>query len=318
MAAMPPPRHLRCPSVVRSFAEETAAQVGDALYHAPVSEGGPSRDPFPHRPRHFQRHLQRDPHDATRLVWSPSHHLDGYQLPCRDWREGYLIEIQALWIRLLEQLHQLDSCQSGSSSSKGSESAIDTRCPDGSWGQWAKKARDHVERLFWIEEKQWPADLLIAPSGTPAGEALRDQALRSNALWAVTLGCLKGERAQATVRAAQRHLVVPGALRSLAPLPTIPPLPIHGHHGGLLNDPSNPIGDATRAMKISVAVTTTEPPGCGPSILLRSHGHGLAVDPAAHTAALDYLSSCRPTGRKAARGNSRKSSMATPRTPAWL
>ena len=97
-----------------------------------------------------------------------------------------------------------------------------------------------MERLFWIEDKQWPADLLIAPSGTPAGEALRDQALRSNALWAVTLGCLKEERAQATVRAAQRHLVVPGALRSLAPLPTIPPLPIHGHHGGLLNDPSNP------------------------------------------------------------------------------
>jgi hypothetical protein len=42
------------------------------------------------------------------------------------------------------------------------------------------------------------------------------------------------------VVAAGRHLVVPGALRSLAPLPVIPPLPIHGHHGGLLNDPNHP------------------------------------------------------------------------------
>ena len=100
--------------------------------------------------------------------------------------EGYPIEIQALWIGCW------NNCTSSIRVSPAPAPARapdrDVRCPDGSWGQWAQKARDHVERLFWIEDKQWPADLLIAPSGTPAGEALRDQALRSNALWAVTLG----------------------------------------------------------------------------------------------------------------------------------
>ena len=278
--------------------EETAGQVGDALYHAPVSEGGPLLGEILFRiARGILKGTPNGIHmdAASGLVWSPSHFtwMDT-NYPAGTPREGYPIEIQALWIRLLEQLHQLDSSQSGSSSSKGSESAIDTRCPDGNWGQWAKKARDHVERLFWIEDKQWPADLLIAPSGTPAGEALQDQALRSNALWAVTLGCLQGERAQATVRAAQRHLVVPGALRSLAPLPTIPPLPIHGHHGGLLNDPSNPYwgryeGDEDQRRKPAyhngTAWLWTFPSFCEAMVM------AWPSDPAAHTAALDYLSS---------------------------
>ena len=33
---------------------------------------------------------------------------------------------------------------------------------------------------------------------------------------------------------------MPGALRSLAPLPVTPPLPIKGANGQLLNDPTNP------------------------------------------------------------------------------
>jgi glycogen debranching enzyme len=35
-------------------------------------------------------------------------------------------------------------------------------------------------------------------------------------------------------------LIVPGALRSLAPLPVTPPLPIHDAGGRLLNDPNQP------------------------------------------------------------------------------
>ncbi len=46
-------------------------------------------------------------------------------------------------------------------------------------------------------------------------------------------------RARRTVEAARQWLLVPGGLRSLAPLPVIPPLPIH-HHGHLLNDPNHP------------------------------------------------------------------------------
>jgi glycogen debranching enzyme len=68
-----------------------------------------------------------------------------------------------------------------------------------------------------------------------------DTALRSNYLFAVSLGLVTGEKAQRCVQAALRYLVVPGALRTLAPLPVSPPLPIYDRQGrGLLNNPGEP------------------------------------------------------------------------------
>jgi glycogen debranching enzyme len=67
-----------------------------------------------------------------------------------------------------------------------------------------------------------------------------DDALRSNCLFAVSLGLVRGERARRCVEAARRYLVVPGALRSLAPLAVSVPLPNYGGNGVLLNDPSAP------------------------------------------------------------------------------
>jgi hypothetical protein len=67
-----------------------------------------------------------------------------------------------------------------------------------------------------------------------------DDALRSNYLFMVSLGLVHGERARRSVQAAAKYLVVPGALRSLAPLPVSLPLPIRGSDGQLLNDPTNP------------------------------------------------------------------------------
>ena len=97
--------------------EETAAQMGDALYHAPLSEGGPLLGEILCRIargilKGTPNGIRMDP--TSGLVWSPSHFtwMDT-NYPAGTPREGYPIEIQALWIRLLEQLHQLDSCQSG-------------------------------------------------------------------------------------------------------------------------------------------------------------------------------------------------------------
>lgn len=158
------------------------------------------------------------------LVWSPSHFtwMDT-NYPAGTPREGYPVEIQALWVRLLRQVANL----------AGRESE--------EWSALASRAEQSLLEKFWLEEQGWISDLLIAAPFVPAREAVVDTALRSNGLLAVSLGLLTGERARRTVDAALRHLVVPGALRSLAPLPVSPPLPIRGRHSShLLNDPENP------------------------------------------------------------------------------
>ena len=159
------------------------------------------------------------------LIWSPSHFtwMDT-NYPAGTPREGYPIEIQAMWIRLLRQLERLDV---------ESESNL-------SWGDLAAEAEASFEKHFWLEEKGWFADLLVAAVGVSAADAVPDNALRSNCLLAVGLGMAGGEKAQRCVEAARRHLIVPGAIRSLAPLPVEPPLAVVGNEGQPLNDPGNP------------------------------------------------------------------------------
>ena len=166
--------------------------------------------------------IRMDP--ASDLVWSPSHFtwMDTNYPACSP-REGYPIEIQALWIRLLRQLATL------------AQPAERDR-----WETLARKAAESVEKFFWREDKGYYADVLSVKDRRPAHEAVVDDALRSNCLFMVSLGISSGERARRCVAAAQRYLVVPGALRSLAPLPVSVPLPNHGNDGRLLNDPKAP------------------------------------------------------------------------------
>src|SRR5439155_245707 len=166
--------------------------------------------------------IRMDPDSA--LIWSPSHFtwMDT-NYPAATPREGYPVEIQVLWIHLLRQLARLG-----------------LPSPQESWSQLAERAEGSLIQLFWIEERGYLADLLIAKRGQRATAAVLDNALRSNYLLAVSLGLLQGERAQRCVNAALRYLVVPGALRSLAPLPVSPPLPVRSPDGRLLNDPAQP------------------------------------------------------------------------------
>jgi glycogen debranching enzyme len=169
-------------------------------------------------------------------------------------REGYPVEIQALWIRLLRQLE-----------------AIGARTERQSWGALAALALDSFDKLYWREDRGWYADLLAGPSGQPAARAVVDDALRSNCLFPISLGLATGVRAQRCVLAAARYLVVPGALRSLAPLPVSVPLPNYGSDGRLLNNPSEPYwgryeGDEDTRRKPAyhngTAWTWTFPPFC--------------------------------------------------------
>ena len=161
---------------------------------------------------------------ASALVFSPSHFtwMDTNH-PAGTPREGYPIEIQALWVRLLRQLQHLGLPE-----------------VDEPWWALADRALETIERRYWIEERGYYADLLIARPGQGAEQAVRDNALRSNQVLLVALGLVGGDRARGTVVATARYLVVPGALRSLAPLALDPPLPVHAADGRLLNDPVNP------------------------------------------------------------------------------
>ncbi|WP_243320483.1 amylo-alpha-1,6-glucosidase [Geothrix sp. SG200] len=164
--------------------------------------------------------IRVDPGSA--LVWSPAHFtwMDTAH-PAGTPREGYPVELQALWIRLLRQLARLDGEASGR------------------WDTLALQAEASLDR-FWLPASGWFADLLAAPAGVPAAQGVPQDHLRPNQLFLVSLGLLRGARARRVVEAAQRHLLVPGALRSLAPLPVAAALEIRDAAGHLLNDPLRP------------------------------------------------------------------------------
>jgi len=166
--------------------------------------------------------IRMDPDSA--LIWSPSHFtwMDT-NFPAATPREGYPIEIQALWIRLLRQL-----------------AAVCEHDEQQKWNDLASHALASLEKHFWLEDRGFHADVLIASRGQSAAHAKASDALRSNCLFPISLGLIEGDRAKRCVEAARRYLVVPGALRSLAPLPLSVPLAVHGNDGRLLNEPNNP------------------------------------------------------------------------------
>jgi hypothetical protein len=163
--------------------------------------------------------VRMDP--ASGLLWSPAHFtwMDT-RYPMGTPREGYPVEIQALWLRLLRLLALIGAPSDGEP-----------------WSATAVRAEASLE-AFWFEDRGWFADVLLAGSGLAAKEALPADHLRPNQLFLVSLGLVTGDRARRCVAACARHLLVPGGLRSLAPLPVTVPLPIPAPWGGTLNDPA--------------------------------------------------------------------------------
>jgi glycogen debranching enzyme len=108
------------------------------------------------------------------------------------------------------------------------------------WGDLERRAMTSIDQLFWRPDGGFFADVLHAQAGQPAAAAICDDALRSNCLFLVSLGLVTGDKARRCVEACRTQLVVPGALRSLAPLPVKVPLAIVGNGGTPLNDPWQP------------------------------------------------------------------------------
>lgn len=207
-------------------AEELAEAMGDAVHAMKVDQARTVGDVLRSIAVGYLKGTSngiRVDHESG-LVWSPSHFtwMDT-NYPAGTPREGYPIEIQALWIRFLRLLEKIGVPREGTD-----------------WSTRADLAVASLKQLYWSEEKGWFADSIIAKSGEPARGGIVDQALRSNCLIPISFGLLDGENAMRCVEAARRYLVVPGGLRSLAPLPVEPPLPVHGNDGQLLNDPNNP------------------------------------------------------------------------------
>ncbi len=156
------------------------------------------------------------------LVWAPEHFtwMDT-NYPAGTPRCGYPIEIQALWIRLLQQLARLE--------------------PENSdWQTLSTLAWSSLKNKFWLPQKGWYADGIWAENRKPAFEGRIDDALRPNQYYAIALGLLSDQPARSAVQAGFRYLLIPGAMRSLAPLPVDCLAPVYGKDPSLLNDPKNP------------------------------------------------------------------------------
>jgi starch synthase (maltosyl-transferring) len=92
----------------------------------------------------------------------------------------------------------------------------------------ANRALESLIGRFWLHDRGWFADQLSAADGRPADAAAIDDALRPNQLFLVSLGIVRGDLARRAVAACERHLAIPGALRSLADLPQTLPLEVPG------------------------------------------------------------------------------------------
>ncbi len=157
------------------------------------------------------------------LVFSPVHFtwMDTDH-PAGTPREGYPIEIQALWYAALRLL-----------------SKIDTRPEHEDWNQMAEMVKTSISEYFWQEELGYLADCLHAKSCSAAGMAVADDALRPNQVLAITLGAVEDKHMGSQILEACEELLVPGAIRSLADRPVQHPIEII-HHGQGLNDPYHP------------------------------------------------------------------------------
>jgi len=154
------------------------------------------------------------------LIFSPPHFtwMDTNH-PAGTPREGYPIEIQALWYAALEFLGREE--------------------PE--YQALAERVSANIEALFFRSPNGplFCSDCLHAAPGVSAHDAVADDHNRPNQLLAVTLGAVKDPAKQRGILASAEELLVPGGIRSLANRPVSYLLPVR-HNGEQLNDPENP------------------------------------------------------------------------------
>jgi predicted glycogen debranching enzyme len=157
------------------------------------------------------------------LLFSPSHFtwMDT-NYPAGTPREGYPIEIQALWHFALQFMSRI---------SRG----VDQK----KFADRARQTVSSIRELFFLKDKGYLSDCRHGAAARSARQAEPDDALRPNQILALTLGAVEDGEIRRKVLDACAGLLVPGAIRSLADRPVSRPLEIV-HHGKILNNPLRP------------------------------------------------------------------------------
>jgi len=165
--------------------------------------------------------IRMDP--KTGLIFSPAHFtwMDTNH-PAGTPRQGYPIEIQALWHAALDLL-----------------SRIDTRGNAAEWRHLAERVGQAILKHFYLPDCGYLSDCLHASPGISAEQAIPDNALRPNQLLSITLNALPDAAPKKSILHACERLLIPGAIRSLDDQTVEPPLEIV-HNGRLVNTPEAP------------------------------------------------------------------------------
>jgi starch synthase (maltosyl-transferring) len=165
--------------------------------------------------------VRMDPESG--LIFSPTHFtwMDTNH-PAGTPRQGYPIEIQALWYAALCLLSEIDSAEAAKQ-----------------WRHLAQKVQNSIMACFWQPDLAYLSDCLQAAPGQSAKDATADDALRPNQLLAITLGAVHKNDVCRQILAACDELLVPGAIRSLADRPVKHEIKIV-HQGKIINDPHRP------------------------------------------------------------------------------
>jgi glycogen debranching enzyme len=170
--------------------------------------------------------IRMDPQSG--LIFSPAHFtwMDTNH-PAGTPRQGYPIEIESLWYAALQKAAEL--------------APHHERLAAGAdrWRRLADKVADAVTRYFVLAGDGYLSDCLQAQGLQTPKQALGDDALRPNQLFALTLEAVTDKALGRRILAACETLLIPGAVRSLADRPVALPLPIE-HGGQLLGDPHQP------------------------------------------------------------------------------
>ena len=154
------------------------------------------------------------------LIYSPSHFtwMDT-NFPAGTPRQGYPIEIQALWYAAL--------------------SFASNMVESSEWEELANLVRSSIKSYFYNDDLGYLSDCLHANLDQPAESAKPDDHLRPNQLLAITLNAVQHPKIIRAVLNACERLLIPGAIRSLDNRKVRHQLPVY-HHQNLLNDPNNP------------------------------------------------------------------------------